>query len=236
MSDTEQDVLLCTTQDHVTTVSLNRPKQLNALSNALRAAITSTFLRLRDDDETHVIILTGIGRGFSAGLDLKELGQAGLRSGVSSADLHSAVTGVGKPIIAAINGFAITGGFELALMCDILIASTEARFADTHVRMGGGPRLGFIPAPRPLNRCLARQRAELQRQLSGCGNGGTLGAGKPGVTGRRVTQPLPTTGAGYLQCRSINPADGPPVDRLWLPAQSRRRPARGAQTQHCPHG
>jgi len=144
MQVSHSNILLCTTQDHVTTVSLNRPQQLNALSNALRAAITETFLRLREDDDTWVIILTGVGRGFSAGLDLKELGQAGLRSGgVSSADLQSAVTGVGKPIIAAINGFAITGGFELALMCDILIASPEARFADTHVRMGVVPGWGL---------------------------------------------------------------------------------------------
>ena len=103
--------LLCSTIDQVTTVSLNRPEHLNAMSVDLRTAITETFLRLRDDDNTRVIILTGVGRAFSAGLDLKELGQKGLRSGPSSADLHAAVTQVGKPLIGAINGFAITGGF-----------------------------------------------------------------------------------------------------------------------------
>ena len=132
--------------DGVTTVTLNRPEQLNALSNDLRSAITETFLRLETDDTTKVIILTGAGRAFSAGLDLRELGQKGFANNDKAsapADLHGAIRGVGKPIIGAINGFAITGGFEIALMCDILIGSTEARFADTHVRMGVVPGWGL---------------------------------------------------------------------------------------------
>jgi len=132
--------------DGVTTVTLNRPEQLNALSNDLRSTITETFLRLQTDDATKVIILTGAGRAFSAGLDLRELGQKGFaqndNAGVT-ADLHGAIRSVGKPIIGAINGFAITGGFEIALMCDILVGSTEAKFADTHVRMGVVPGWGL---------------------------------------------------------------------------------------------
>jgi enoyl-CoA hydratase len=156
--------LLCSTIDQVTTVSLNRPEHLNALSVDLRTAITETFLRLRDDDNTRVIILTGVGRAFSAGLDLKELGQKGLRSGPSSADLHAAVTQVGKPLIGAINGFAITGGFELALMCDILLGSTNARFADTHVRMGVVPGWGLS------QRLAALIGASRAKELSFTGN------------------------------------------------------------------
>jgi len=137
-------VLLSHTDDGVTTVTLNRPEQLNALSMELRKAIAQEFIRLKDDHATQVIILTGAGRAFSAGLDLKELGQTGLQSGGQKApDLHDAIRNVGKPIIGAINGFAVTGGFEIALMCDILIASQQAKFADTHVRMGVVPGWGL---------------------------------------------------------------------------------------------
>ena len=130
--------------DHVAVVKLNRPESLNALSRELRQAITDTFTDLRNDDETRVIILTGNGRAFCAGLDLKELGRHGLDSGHNKkGDLHNAIRSVGKPIIGAINGHAITGGFEIALMCDILIGSTNARFADTHVRMGVVPGWGL---------------------------------------------------------------------------------------------
>ena len=150
------DVLIKETTDHITTVTLNRPEHLNALSRELRRAITETFVALKDDPGTRVIILTGAGRAFSAGLDLKELGKTGLDSSKvakpdqpdddparAQVDLHDAVRSVGKPVIGAINGFAITGGFEIALMCDILIASTNARFADTHVRMGVVPGWGL---------------------------------------------------------------------------------------------
>lgn len=134
-------VIAIETRDGVTTVTLNRPEQLNALSFELRQAIADTFTRLKDDSDTKVIILTGAGRAFCAGLDLKELGQTGFSQ--PAIDVHSAVTSVGKPIIGAINGFAVTGGFEIALMADILIGSSNAAFADTHVRMGVVPGWGL---------------------------------------------------------------------------------------------
>ncbi|MFT5101176.1 MAG: enoyl-CoA hydratase [Planctomycetaceae bacterium] len=137
------ELVLTNTQNGVTTVTLNRPEQLNALSNALRADITKTFQTLKDDTETKVIILTGSGRAFCAGLDLRELGQQGFTQSAGPANLHDAIRGVGKPIIGAINGFAITGGFEIALMCDILVGSRDAKFADTHVRMGVVPGWGL---------------------------------------------------------------------------------------------
>ncbi|HIG39176.1 MAG: enoyl-CoA hydratase [bacterium] len=147
------DVLIKETIDYITTVTLNRPEHLNALSSELRQVITETFVALKDDPGTRVIILTGSGRAFSAGLDLKELGKTGLDSSQPNqpvdntarvqTDLHDALRSVGKPLIGAINGFAITGGFEIALMCDILVASTQAKFADTHVRMGVVPGWGL---------------------------------------------------------------------------------------------
>jgi enoyl-CoA hydratase len=142
-----EPLVLTESEGGVTLITLNRPTALNALSQELRAAIVRTFERLKKDARTEVVILTGAGRAFTAGLDLKELGgetRGGDGTGaVTSADLEGAVRSFDRPIIGAINGYAITGGFELALMCDILIASTEARFADTHARVGVVPGWGL---------------------------------------------------------------------------------------------
>ena len=135
------EVLLVERSEGIATLTLNRPAVLNALSRELRAAITHAFEELKEDAETGVVILTGAGRAFCAGVDLKEIGGEGGATATASFSLEEtglvrALRSFDRPIIGAINGFAITGGFELALMCDVLIASTEARFADTHARVG----------------------------------------------------------------------------------------------------
>src|SRR5262245_41215431 len=159
-------LVLTETDNGVTVVTLNRPEALNALSRALRGAIVETFERLRHDTATEVVILTGAGRAFTAGIDLKELG--GERDpdpgSVSDRDLARSFGELGKPIIGAINGYAITGGFEIALMCDFLIASTAARFADTHARVGVVPGWGLS---QKLPRLIGINRA---KELSLTGN------------------------------------------------------------------
>lgn len=140
------DAVLIEKDDGVTTVTLNRPDSLNALSVGLRQRLGEVFVALKDDPATKVVIMTGAGRAFTAGLDLKELGQTGMGTDTSrseSVNIAAAMRDLGKPIIGAINGHAITGGFELALNCDILVASTNAVFADTHVRMGVVPGWGL---------------------------------------------------------------------------------------------
>lgn len=165
---TEADMVLVDKDNGVATVTLNRPDNLNALSMALRQKLAEAFFELRQDEAIRAIILTGSGRAFTAGLDLKELGQTGMNTGETkgsqTADLQDAIRSVGKPVIAAINGFAITGGFELALACDILIASSEARFADTHVRMGVVPGWGLS------QRLAALVGASRAKELSFTGN------------------------------------------------------------------
>ena len=141
-----QPILLVEKEGGVATLTLNRPDAMNALSAELRAMLSSTFRELEEDSEVRVVILTGSGRAFCAGLDLKELSQAG--DGASKGfgpdtDPTRAMGDFKGPIIGAINGHAITGGFEIALCCDVLIASDRAVFADTHARVGLLPGWGL---------------------------------------------------------------------------------------------
>jgi enoyl-CoA hydratase len=154
----------------VATVTLNRPAAMNALSKSLRGMLATAMADLNDDPTVSVVILTGAGeRAFSAGLDLKELGSdadALDAASATSALLNpvQAIERCRKPVIGAINGVAITGGFELALACDILIASSNTRFADTHVRVGIMPGWGLS---QKLSRLIGPYRA---KELSLSGN------------------------------------------------------------------
>lgn len=153
----------------IATVTLNRPDAMNALSRALRAELAAAFKALDADDGVRVVILTGSGdRAFTAGLDLKELGaDAAALADANATDADAnpvkAVEQCRKPVIGAINGVAITGGFELALACDILIASERARFADTHARVGIMPGWGLS---QKLSRLIGIYRAK-EVSLSG---------------------------------------------------------------------
>jgi len=137
-----KSVLLIEKIEQIALLTLNRPESMNALSIELRKSIEDAFSELRNDPSIRVAILTGAGRAFCAGLDLKELAQGkGMIADLSEKrrariNLTTPMKEFGQPVIGAINGPAITGGFELALGCDILIASTKARFADTHARVG----------------------------------------------------------------------------------------------------
>nr|WP_310522930.1 enoyl-CoA hydratase [Polymorphobacter sp.] len=163
-----QDVVIVAIDGPVATVTLNRPDAMNALSAAVRRELAAAIRRLEADDSIRVVILTGAGdRAFTAGLDLKELGHDGL--GAANADTVDenpvkAIEQLTKPCIGAINGVAITGGFELALACDVLIASDRARFADTHARVGIMPGWGLS---QKLSRLIGPYRA---RELSLTGN------------------------------------------------------------------
>ena len=161
----QDDLVLVETRESITTVTLNRPEALNALSAALRNRISSVFGELAEDPATEVIILTGAGRAFTVGLDLKELGgEQAPEEAINNRDVGAALSSVGKPVIGAVNGYAITGGFELALMCDFLIASREAMFADTHARVGVVPGWGLSQR---LPRLIGINRA---KELSLTGN------------------------------------------------------------------
>ncbi len=166
-----EPVILVEKSGAVATVTLNRPGAMNALSRDLRKAIAETFEELEADDNIRVAILTGAGKAFCAGLDLKELGGdasavggGGVNATVADKDPVTSIGQFSGPVIGAINGVAITGGFELALACDILVCSENARFADTHARVGILPGWGLS---QKLSRAIGIYRA---KELSLTGN------------------------------------------------------------------
>lgn len=162
--------ILIDVADGIATLTLNRPEAMNALSLELRRDIDAALQQVEADEAVRVIILTGAGqRAFCAGLDLKELASdPAAMAAATSIDRRDniavALRHCRKPVIGAINGVAITGGFELALACDILIASETARFADTHVRIGILPGWGLS---QKLSRLIGVYRA---REFSLSGN------------------------------------------------------------------
>jgi enoyl-CoA hydratase len=177
------DVVLLDVADGVATVTLNRPDVRNALSSELIGALRACVADVDGRDDVDVVVLTGADPAFCAGLDLKELGADGgpLRPGGDTdapdtdGDAPRAVgrggrggrgptLPTGKPVIGAVNGVAVTGGLELALNCDFLVASERARFADTHARVGVHPLWGLTVM---LPQAIGIRRA---REMSTTGN------------------------------------------------------------------
>jgi enoyl-CoA hydratase/carnithine racemase len=141
--------LLVEREEQVTTVTLNRPERLNAISGPMLAGLSQALREAETDPETRVIVLTGTGRGFCSGLDLKR--QSAGDDSVAEAparmfDLRSAppivLHNVDKPVICALNGAAAGYGMDLALGCDIRIASDQAKLAAVFTKRGVLPESG----------------------------------------------------------------------------------------------
>jgi enoyl-CoA hydratase len=160
---TESDlVLIDRTDDGVAVLTLHRPEARNALSGALLAKLREALADVNADADVSSVILTGADPAFCAGLDLKEMSADGGRQldDDASADLPTGAPWkpLDKPLIGAVNGVAITGGFELALNCDFLIASERAAFADTHARVGVLPGWGLsVILPQRVGFSMARR-------------------------------------------------------------------------------
>ena len=145
-----EEVVLYEVSERIATVTLNRPEKRNALNSDVLRLLPQLLAQADKDDAVDVVILTGADPAFSAGLDLKQLGDTGDNLRGTGADGAPNATGVRgpfptmtKPLIGAVNGVAITGGFELALNCDFLVASEHAKFGDTHSRVGVMPGWGL---------------------------------------------------------------------------------------------
>ena len=169
MSD---DVVLFEVSERIATITLNRPEARNALSSEVLRLLPQRMREANERDDVDVIVLTGTDPAFCAGLDLRELGSTadnlGSGSGADGRPNADGVRGpfpmVDKPLIGAINGVAVTGGFELALNCDFLIASENAKFGDTHARVGVMPGWGLTVL---LPQAIGVRRA---REMSFTGN------------------------------------------------------------------
>lgn len=166
-------VVLLDVEERIATVTLNRPAARNALSSEVLRLLPQLMLAANDDDDVDVVILTGADPAFCAGLDLKELGSTGGNLGASSGERRATESSrtrrgpfpdMDKPVIGAVNGVAITGGFELALNCDFLVASENAKFGDTHARVGVMPGWGLTVL---LPQAIGVRRA---REMSFTGN------------------------------------------------------------------
>jgi enoyl-CoA hydratase len=162
MTDTnDDDTVLLEVSERIATITLNRPDVRNALSSPMLKLLAAKMREADQRDDVDVLILTGTDPAFCAGLDLKELGSSGDNVALLTPEGSGAGTPwttFSKPLIGAVNGVAVTGGLELALHCDILVASERARFADTHARVGVMPAWGLsVLLPRAVGTRLARQ-------------------------------------------------------------------------------
>ncbi len=136
--------LLVTRKDHVAVVQLHRPEVLNALDSRLMEELVDTLEQLDKDDEVRCVILTGDEKAFAAGADIREMADASaiemlLRDQFARWDR---IRKIRKPIIAAVSGFALGGGCELAMSCDMIIASETARFGQPEINIGVMPGAG----------------------------------------------------------------------------------------------
>lgn len=151
------DVLHTDVDGEVALVVMNRPESRNALNSLLLGGLRATLASLDARADIRAIVLTGADPAFCAGLDLKELERGGsINSGAGDGEPFP--PDMGTPVIGAINGPAVTGGFEIALACDFMIASERASFADTHARVGILPGWGLsVELPRAIGVRRARQ-------------------------------------------------------------------------------
>ena len=147
---TEMSTVALTTGGAVATLMLSRPEALNAITPAMLDELAGALEHLRDDEAVRVIVLTGEGRAFSAGVDLKALGDRSLEGGsvgdvldLPARRVIDLLTTMPKLVIAKVNGFCFTGALELALACDLIVAADEARFGDTHAKFGLRPTWGM---------------------------------------------------------------------------------------------
>ncbi len=142
----------------VAIVTLNRPDARNAISPDLAEQLPACIRRADDDPSVRTIVLTGADPAFCAGFDLRDVGSGKKKGTNPHPGFWGALPPTRVPIIGAINGAAVTGGFEIALACDFLIASDRARFADTHAKVGMIPGWGLtVVLPRLIGAGRARR-------------------------------------------------------------------------------
>jgi len=133
-------------KEHIAVITINRPEALNALNTETLKEIDKAITEVEQDNDVYVAILTGSGKAFVAGADIKEMSAftavEGKEFGIFGNEVFLKIENMKKPIIAAVNGYALGGGCELAMACDIRIASEKAKFGQPEVGLGITPGFG----------------------------------------------------------------------------------------------
>ena len=136
-------MILINTEDSICTITLNNPTALNALNSEMLDNLSTLIDKIEVDNSILVVIITGAGRSFVAGADIQAMAQMnseqGRVFGIKGTSLFSKIENLSKPVIAAVNGYALGGGCELALACDIRVASDKAKFGQPEVTLGITP-------------------------------------------------------------------------------------------------
>jgi enoyl-CoA hydratase/carnithine racemase len=151
---TDYEHVLRETADGVATVTLNRPEVLNACEPRTHHELVAVFGELEADDTVGAVVLTGAGRAFCSGSDLRTVGELEGTASARYVELDFAaknrIAGFGKPTIAAVHGYCVGGGFELALACDLRIAAGDAVFALPEIGLGTLPGAGGLQRLPPI--------------------------------------------------------------------------------------
>ncbi len=133
------ETIIVETEDHVTLIRLNRPEALNALNSQLLGELADALRSAQANEKVRCIVITGSEKAFAAGADIKEMSGKSFNE-VFTADLFGpeaeAIRAIRKPIIAAVAGYALGGGCELAMMCDFIIAADNAKFGQPEINLG----------------------------------------------------------------------------------------------------
>jgi len=171
----EFEALRYKAQDGVATVTLHRPDALNAITPTMLDELRAALEQARADDAVGVIVLTGEGRAFSAGVDLKALGDRELVDGcvgdildLPARAVIETITEADEVVVASVNGHCFTGALELALSCDLMVVAEEAKLGDTHAKFGLRPTWGMsarLPAAVGITR--ARELSLTARTFTG---------------------------------------------------------------------
>jgi enoyl-CoA hydratase len=163
------------TGDGVATITMHRPDALNAITPTMLGELNDAADRVATDPSIRVVVLTGAGRAFSAGVDLKALGERQLTNGkvgdlldIPARRLTATLSTMPKPVVAAVNGFCFTGALEIALACDVMIVADEAKLADTHAKFGIRPTWGMSQRlADAVGVTMARELSYTARTISG---------------------------------------------------------------------
>lgn len=169
LSDSYEHIIVSQPKPSVTLITLNRPKALNALNSALFHEINDATLKADEDESIGAIVLTGSEKAFAAGADIKEMKDKEFASAYKSNFLGhwTKLTTIRKPILAAVSGHALGGGCELAMMCDIILASSTATFGQPEINLGVIPGAGGTQRlTKALGKSLAMELILTGRPLS----------------------------------------------------------------------